>query len=307
MKEVFILGSMNMDLTAYAARFPQPGETLKGHDFHTSPGGKGLNQAVAAAKSGATVHFLGAIGADAFGQEMTGLLKAINVDVTSLAVRKDIASGIAMITVIPGDNQIVLDLGANETITVKEIDAFLSKAHPGDIFLAQGENNFEATAYSLRLAHEKGLFCLLNPAPASLSLKECFPDVTALLPNETEEALLSGGLLPHEAYPLFNVPYLLVTLGKHGYFVEGETGFKTVPALAVNVVDTTGAGDAFCGALASFLSREIPFEKAAEMASIYASLSTTKKGTSVAMPTLQEYRGYLEDNRPEFARLFEKK
>jgi len=293
MADIYILGSLNMDLVVYLDRYPNKGETIKGHSFRTGAGGKGLNQAIAASKLGGHVHFLGAVGHDIFGEAMKNQLLAYGVDISSVATRETISSGVALIEVCQGENEIALDLGANETITEKEIDDFLKNAKKGDLFLTQGENNLEALAESLQKAHQKGLLTLLNPAPANPTMKDFLLNVDCILPNETEAALLTCTSDLELAAKRLGVPSVVVTLGAKGFFAHTkDESYQHLP-IKVNVVDTTGAGDAFCGAYAYFLSNKIAEKEALWMASIYASLKTTRKGSSVAMPTQEELKDYL--------------
>lgn len=295
MKRLFILGSLNMDLTVYADRFPQAGETLKGRDFHSGPGGKGLNQAVAAARLGAAVSFLGAVGRDSFGKTMKEFLGKEGIDIHSISEKTDVPTGIAMITVAQGENAIALDCGANERISPEDVLSFLRPAKPGDIFLSQGENNLSALAYALRLAHEKRMQVLLNPAPASKEMLPFLPFVDILIPNETEAALLSGIAKADDWPRLLPVSTLVVTLGKEGFLYASSGELYREESHAVAVVDTTGAGDAFCGSLAAFLSFGIPCKKALSLSNFYAGLSTTRRGTSAAMFTRKEFLRALDE------------
>ena len=297
MKNLYVLGSLNMDLAIYGEKNPETGETVRGHSFRTGAGGKGLNQAVAASKLGASVHFLGAIGPDAFGQEMKETLKKSGVDVSEVKTRRDISSGVALIEVVKGENRIMLDLGANETITSAEVETFLSGAKPGDLFLTEGENNFEATAAALRLAHEKSLVTILNPAPADRRFVSLLPFVDVLTPNETELALLSDGASYENAKKALPVPTLIVTLGREGSFIQTPEGSFREKALPVRVIDTTGAGDAYCGAFVAFLALGKSIREAAHLSGLYASLKTTKKGTAMAMPTSEEFALFLQTNK----------
>jgi ribokinase len=295
MKEIYILGSLNTDLTVYLDRYPQKGETIKGRSFRSGAGGKGLNQAFAAAKLGGRVHFLGAVGKDAFGEMMVAQLKSVGVDVSSVHIRQDIASGVALIEVCQGENEIALDLGANETIQSQEIDAFFQKAKPGDLFLTQGENNADSLAISLQKAHELGLVTLLNPAPANRTMVASFPQVDLLIPNEREAALLSGKSTFEEAAKNFRVPHVVITLGKDGYYALDQEGGYREPAIRVEAIDTTGAGDAFCGALCYFLSVDKPLKAALKLASVYASMSTLTKGSSASMADLPSFARFLKE------------
>jgi ribokinase len=292
MRSIYVLGSLNMDLAIYGERNPEAGETLRGSAFRTGAGGKGLNQAIAAAKLGGDVHFLGAIGNDSFGMTMKAALSVNKVDITHLAERNGISSGVAMIEVVRGENRIMLDLGANETITQEEIDSFLASSKAGDIFLAQGENNWEATAYALKKSHEKGLVSILNPAPADRKMLKDLGSVDILIPNETEFSLLTGSSDYHNKSYKLSVPILVVTLGKDGSYVQTAGGSFVEKAIKVNAVDTTGAGDAYCGALVYFLSANKDIKEAVRLAGLYASMKTTRKGTSVAMPTSEEFASF---------------
>ena len=303
MANIYILGSLNMDLVVYLDRYPAKGETIKGHSFRTGAGGKGLNQAVAAAKLGGHIHFLGAVGRDIFGEAMKKQLTDYGVDIAHVHTREDISSGVALIEVCHGENEIALDLGANETISPSEIEAFFAEAKPGDIFLTQGENNLSAMEKSLQKAHKLGLVTLLNPAPANEEMKRSFPLVDYLTPNETEAALLTGKSLIEEAAPVFGVPHVIITLGGKGYYDYCAQGSYQQSAIKVDVVDTTGAGDAFCGAFANFLAENISRKDALHLASIYASLKTTRKGSSIAMPTREEFKDYLTKNEARLASL----
>jgi ribokinase len=296
MKRIFILGSLNMDLALEMDHFPLPGETVRGHSFRNGAGGKGLNQAIAAAKLGGDVHFLGAVGDDLFGQTMVKQLQSYGVHTEHLKVREKIASGVALIEIHQGENEIGLDLGANETLTSSEIEAFFLSAEKGDIFLVQGENNPEAISLSLQKAHEKGLLTLWNPAPAGVWMKKSLPFVDCLLPNETEAAILTGSNDVVAAAKSLTVPWAVITLGGKGYFYRSPSENCSVSAVSVQVVDTTGAGDAYCGALAYFLSLGTPMKESLHLASIYASLKTIHKGTSVGMPTKKELQDYLKKN-----------
>lgn len=303
MTDIYILGSLNMDLVVYLARYPNKGETIKGHSFRTGAGGKGLNQAIAASKLGGHVHFLGAVGHDIFGEAMKKQLLTYGVDISSVATRETISSGVALIEVCQGENEIALDLGANETISEKEIDAFLANAKAGDLFLTQGENNIDALEKSLQKAHQKGLVTLLNPAPANVAMKDSLLNTDYILPNETEAALLTGTSDLDLAAKRLGVPSVVVTLGGKGYFVHNKNeSYQRLP-IKVDVIDTTGAGDAFCGAFAYFLSKGIDEKDALRMASIYASLKTTRKGSSIAMPTQEEFKDYLTKNEAALASL----
>lgn len=286
MSRIFVLGSLNMDLVIESDRAPLEGETITGRNFRTCPGGKGLNQAIAASKLGAEVHFLGAVGKDSFGKEMKEALKKNGVNISNIKDIEGVSSGIAVIQLINGDNRITLDLGANLKITKSDVDDFLSIATKNDIFLTQLECNFDAIGYALEKAKKIGMTTILNPAPANLEISKYLRFVDIFTPNETEYALFSeGGKL--------DINNLVITLGGDDYKFVSKNGSFKGSAIKVKVVDTTGAGDTFNGALAYELSlnHEIT-KKALDFASKAASISVTRLGSSVSSPTLEEVLKY---------------
>ena len=190
MRTIYVLGSMNADLAIATDKFPVEGETVNGHSFKIGCGGKGLNQAIAAAKLGGKVKFCGKIGKDSFGREMKKWLKINKVNTCYVKSISDTPSGVAEIVLNNNNNRIVLDLGANLKISVKDVDSFLLKARKGDVFVAQLENNISSVAYALKVAKEKGLITVLNPAPANIEIKQALNYVDYLIPNETEYEIL---------------------------------------------------------------------------------------------------------------------
>lgn len=299
MKNIYILGSLNTDLAIYLERFPRPGETLRGSSFRIGSGGKGLNQAIAAAKLGGKVHFLGAVGKDVFGKTMKAELRKAGVNVAHVKEKDDVASGVALIEVSKDENAIALDLGANERIEKSDIDSFLEKAEAGDVFLSQGENNFEALEYALPLAKAKKMITVLNPAPADKKMLALLDKVDVLLPNEKEAALLSGSADVRKGATLLKAKTVVITLGKDGYFAKDGDDLYSEPAVEVDVIDTTGAGDAFCGSFAFFLSEEVALKNSLRLASLYASLETTKKGTSAAMADPKNFKTFVKKEKPD--------
>ena len=286
MKRIYVLGSLNMDLVIESDRAPVEGETITGHNFRTCPGGKGLNQAIAAAKLGADVRFLGAVGKDSFGREMKDALKKNGVNIDNILDIEGVSSGIAVIQLIKGDNRITLDLGANLKISKADVDKFLSDASSGDIFLTQLECNFDAIGYALEKAKKVGMTTILNPAPANIEIAKYLRFVDIFTPNETEFALFSKD-------KSLNIDNLIITLGGDGYrFVSKNESFEG-SAIKVKVVDTTGAGDTFNGALAYQLAKNGKITKAAlDFACKAASISVTRLGSSVSSPTLDEVMSY---------------
>ena len=191
MKKIFLLGSLNADLTIRAPYLPQAGETLKGSDFMLTAGGKGANQAYACANLGGRVRMAGCVGNDPFGDMLLKSLQGVGADVSCVR-RTARNTGVAVITVVDGDNRIILDEGANGEVTVSDAEALLSDAQAGDIFMTQLENPLPVVEAALALAKEKGLFTLFNPAPAKEAARVCVKYADLITPNETELRILSG-------------------------------------------------------------------------------------------------------------------
>lgn len=291
MKNIYVLGSLNMDLVIHSKRVPEKGETIVGSNFHACPGGKGLNQAIAASKLGGNVKMLGAVGDDLFGKMMMDGLKQNNVDIKNIKVLRGKSSGIAHIMLINSDNRIIVDLATNLLIRKNDIDTFLAKANESDIFLTQCENNLDAIGYALKVAKSKKMITVVNPAPANINILQFSNDIDILIPNETELKILSGSNSIEKAYKKLFIPNLLVTLGENGYSTITETNSFSGIAKKVKVVDTTGAGDCFIGALCYQLSLISKLNKeAADFACKAATISVTKLGSSIASPTLEEMK-----------------
>ncbi len=283
---VLVVGSVNADLTVRAARIPGPGETVLGGDAHTSPGGKGANAAVAAALAGARVALVGAVGQDAFrAAALAGLTRA-GVDLAGLHTL-DVPTGLALITVSEaGENAITVASGAN---------ARLHSAHlPADMdgfshLMLQQELSPEVTLDAAQRAHEAGLQVLLNAAPARATDPALLRLTDHLVVNEHELAALAGepsGLEARARAVLARGPgAVTVTLGGQGSVTVTPDTTLRLPAHPVTVIDTTGAGDTFCGVLAARLSAGDPLEAALRWAGVAAALACTRPGAQDAMPT----------------------
>lgn len=295
MKKVFIVGSINMDLVIASDRLPLMGETIHGRDFFTNPGGKGANQAVAVQKSGGDARFCACVGNDDFGDILIGGLKACGVD-TRFVTRENAPSGVAVITVVDGDNCIVLGAGANAHMDISKAERCLCEADAGDILLVQLEIDSDAVLFALRRAKEKGMTTILNPAPAKGFRAEFLPYVDYLVPNETETAELSGRENFEEAVDALcgKVKTLIVTLGGQGcLYCKGGERIR-IPCPKVRAVDTTAAGDTFCGALAARLSAGEDERAAVSYALAAASLAVTKQGAQQSIPFERKVREFLE-------------
>ncbi|MFF7749954.1 ribokinase [Streptomyces sp. NPDC007971] len=292
MTHIAVLGSTNMDLVTYVAKAPQRGETVTGRDFRTIPGGKGSNQAIAAAHAGATVSVIGAVGNDAFGLRLRDTLEHSGVDTDFLRTVEG-PSGTAHIVVDDeGGNSIVVIPGANGTVD------HLSPGDEGliasaDALLLQLEIPLAAVVAGAQAARRHGVRTILTPAPAQPLPPELLAATDLLIPNEYEAVTLTGRTDPGEAAAalLELVPEVIVTLGATGslYLARGAERM-VVPAPRVKAVDSTGAGDTFVGALAVALTEEKPVREALSWAAAAAALSVQREGASASMP----YRSEIE-------------
>ncbi|MGI5272560.1 ribokinase [Nonomuraea sp. CA-218870] len=283
---ITVFGSANMDLVAYTARAPRLGETVTGRDFRTVPGGKGANQAVAAARAGGEVTFLGAVGSDAFGADLRGTLAGAGVDVTLLR-RVPGASGIAHIVVDDrGGNAIVVVPGANGAVTAPT-DAERAVIARSRALLLQLELPMAAVTAAARAARGAGVPVVLTPAPAQPLPDDLIDAVTLLLPNEHEAAGITGAADPSVALDklLERVEEAVITLGSEGALYGSRSGERLhVPAVPVQAVDTTAAGDTFAGALAVARAEGRPMPDALRFAAAAAALSVRREGASTSMP-----------------------
>ena len=286
MRKIFVVGSINTDLVINAPYMPQRGETLTGGGFFTARGGKGANQAVAAARLGGQVYMCGCVGDDAFGQEAAASLQEAGVDTSFVRVVDKTPTGTAVIVVVDGDNQIILDKGANERLTEADIDKALEGALAGDIYLTQLENPIAVVGYGLRKAKEKGMFVVLNPAPANKEILPFLPYCDLVIPNETEMEILTKSTFKTSGRTVIE------TLGAQGYRIYSQSGEKDYPCIKVKAVDTTAAGDTFCGGVCAKLSQGVALEEAAAFGSKAASIACTRKGAQPSIPTKEEVENF---------------
>lgn len=288
MRRIVVVGSINMDLVTQAPRFVGPGETILGERFLTVPGGKGANQAVAAARLGAEVALVGATGDDAFGKQLRDGLRAENVDLGHVAQLGDSASGTASITVAEGENQIIVVPAANARVTPAHVEGAQPLIARADAVLVQMEIPLETVEATLRLGHHLGVPVILNPAPAQKLPTDWLKLARYVTPNQHELAILLGADPAEDFKALMQrapCPVVL-THGSEGawYREQGEPVHQ--PGFAVDVVDSTGAGDTFNAALAVFLHEGLP--EAVRKACVAAALSVTKLGAQGGMPRLQD-------------------
>lgn len=326
MGHVVVLGSINMDVSIECDRVPHEGETINGSHLLMSPGGKGANQAVAAARAGACVQMIGAVGSDAFGSVLCESLAQAGVATKLIAVTPG-SSGVAVVLRSHQNNRIIIEHGANyaldETRALRDLNAALT---PHDVLLIQFECSKSLVEAAITTAHAKGCRVIVNPSPARSMSRELMGVCNVLCLNETECEQLFGitptidehGTCP-EAHALQevakricaaaqdsasekntpnNVPCssscsLLVTLGAAGSMRVTSQNVTYQPSFAVHVQDTTAAGDTFVGYLAACLAADMPFEQAQLRASYAAALATTKVGAQLSIPTKQEVEAYF--------------
>ena len=288
MKKIFVTGSVNTDFVISAPYMPVGGETLTGGGFFTAKGGKGANQAVAACRLGGKVKMCACVGDDLFGKETLKAFQEEGIDITHIRTVECVATGTAVIVVTDGENRIILDKGANACLTEDDIDKFLADTKEGDIYLTQLENPIDVIGYGMKKAKEKGMYVVLNPAPANIEIKPylCYCDL--ITPNETELEILGG---KQEILSKTNAK-LLVTLGGKGYSIQTKDGENTYPCIKVKAVDTTAAGDTLSGGLCAKLSQGESLEVAAAFGSKAASIACTRKGAQPSVPTVTEVENY---------------
>lgn len=299
MPDILVIGSLNTDLVVRAPRFPQPGETISGEDLQTFPGGKGANQAVAAARLGTSVSMLGRVGKDDFGDYLLNNLQANKVD-TQYVQRDDASTGTAIIVVdANGQNSIVLSAGANGGVHPKDVTtAALSEFK---LLLLQLEIPIETVLFAARRGKESGLRVLLNPAPARSLPEELLSLSDFLVPNETELSLLTNQTVNDiesagKAAKLLldrGPQTVIVTLGANGALMVTKEMTQHIPPFKVNVVDTTAAGDAFIGGFASALLQNKPLDEAVRNACACGALATTKVGAQPSLPTKEEVERFM--------------
>ena len=299
MARITVVGSLNMDLVVRTPRIPKPGETIIGSDFHTIPGGKGANQAVAAAKLGAEVSMVGRVGEDDFGRALIANLEAVHVN--HRFVRRDpvTPTGIALITVEDsGENNIVLAPGSNMKLTVEDIVAAGETIAQSDSVLFQLESPLPVVEAALELAKSRGVTTILNPAPAQPLSEALLRYVDILVPNETETALLTGLPVATDAQieqaaehlRRIGVGTVILTLGERGAFLCSAAGNRHVPAYKIRPVDTTAAGDAFLGGFAVALGEGSSLEEAVSRGNAAGAVAATRFGAQPSLPTRDEWQ-----------------
>lgn len=297
---IYVLGSINHDISLEVERLPKKGETVSADSCRTGLGGKGANQAVAIARlgGGAPIKMIGRVGADAIGSQLIDRLKEYGVD-TEFVRQVNRATGTAMITLSEKDNRIIYYSGANSGLSKTDIDEAFEHAKSSDTLLCQLEVPLYVVAYALRRARQIGMTTILNPAPAKALPDDIYYNVDIIIPNETETQILTG-INPStddarraaiEKFHDYGVPYVVLTLGDKGSAIsDGAYVEERIPARKVAAVDTTGAGDTFVGALALTYPHigMYSFREACMFATRAASIAVTRRGAAESVPTAEE-------------------
>ncbi|WNR45426.1 ribokinase [Paenibacillus roseipurpureus] len=295
--KIIVVGSINMDLVVKSEHIPVAGETVTGQEFVMIPGGKGANQAVAAARLGAHVEMVGCVGGDPFGKQMLEQLGNEGVGTTYVTTDPQQTTGVALIQVQDGENRITVVPGANAQVTPAHVDEAQEVFVGADMLLVQLEIPQETVLRAVQLAKRHGVKVILNPAPAAVLPDEIWPYVDLVTPNETEAVILTSGqvgetgadsqTIMNNLRSLTNTD-VIITQGEKGvaYHLNGAAG--SYPAYRVNVVDTTAAGDSFNAALAVWHGEGCTLEQAIAFAAKVGALTVSRFGAQTSLPTRQE-------------------
>lgn len=304
MKNLTVIGSINADHVISVPYFAKPGETLTGHSYHIAYGGKGANQAVAAARLGVKVSFIGCIGNDDIGRAMKTAFEQDGINTQSIKTIPNAMTGIAMIQVAEsGENSIVISAGANGHLDETVVAEFQSEITQADCLLMQLETPLPAIIQAAKIAKENNTQVVLNPAPARALPDELLSLLDMITPNETEAEILTGikvvdELTASQAAAIFHqngIEKVLITLGSKGVFISEKGGGSIVPGFRVQAVDTTAAGDTFNGALVTAILEEKSLAEAIRFAHAAAAISVTRKGAQPSIPARQEVLDFLSE------------
>ncbi len=297
MPKIVVIGSTNVDMIIKGDRIPKPGETVIGGKFHKAAGGKGANQAVAAARAGGDVTFISCIGDDVFGQESLAGFKKEGIDVDKIKTDTDNSTGIAFILVDEnGENSISVASGANNHLKESDIDSIKEIIQRSDLILLQLEIPISVVQTAIRIAYESNVKVILNPAPAQTLTDKLLSMVSVLTPNETETEILTGIKVENEqsaknAAKILSdkgVGTVIITIGDKGVYVTSKEDFLTMPGYSVTPVDTTAAGDTFNGAFAVYMAEGKGLKESIRFANAAGAISVTRLGAQPSIPMREE-------------------
>ncbi|MCM8786216.1 MAG: ribokinase [Candidatus Omnitrophica bacterium] len=300
---ITVVGSSNVDLVVKTSHYPSSGETVIGDKFFICPGGKGANQAVVVSRLGAKVNFISCIGDDFFGDIILNNLKKEKIETKTIIRKSKVSSGIALIIVDKkGENSIVVSPGANYRLNKKDIEKNKKYILSADVIVLQLEIPMSTVQYTIKIAKEKNIPVILNPAPARKIPDGLLKKIDILTPNQNELKRLTGKNLESiesvkkASYKLIDkgIKAIIVTLGEKGALLVTKDLFELVPSIKVKVIDTTGAGDAFTGGLSFALAKGIDLKKAVYFANIVAALSVRKIGAQ-SSPTISKVKKFLKN------------
>ncbi len=299
---IVVVGSSNTDMIIRVPHLPKPGETILGGEFKKAAGGKGANQAVAAARAGGRVAIIAKVGDDIFGENAVKGFIEDNIDTSFITKDKDAPSGVAQIFVSDdGENCIAVASGANAKLSVEDMNNAATEIGKADVMLTQLETPLETVAAAVQIAKRNGRIVILNPAPAQPLPDELLASLSVITPNETEAEMLTGIKVTDEesavrasaALRNKGVESVIITMGSKGAFVDNKGEQFMVPGFSVSAVDTTAAGDVFNGALAVALSDKKEFRDSVLFANAAAALSVTKLGAQPSVPDLENISQFL--------------
>lgn len=300
-ERIVVIGSCNTDMVISLERLPLPGETLIGGEFFMNPGGKGANQAVAAARLGGHVSFVAKVGLDSLGKKALEQYKVEGIDISHISTSESQPSGVALIMVdAHGENSIAVASGANASLGVKDIDHAKETIAQSAIVLMQLETSLATIEYAARIAKDMGKKVILNPAPAQVLPDSLLKNLYMIIANETEAEYIAGIQITDmdsvaraaDIISAKGVDCIIITLGSRGAFVKEKGRYHQIPAHKVKAVDATAAGDTFCGAICVALAEGKSLTEAVEFANRCASITVTRMGAQSSLP----YRREIEES-----------